>query len=93
MPLIYSNPERYAVALEEGSEGTQGRDPRQMTLEELESVGHPPRPLREAIREKCLDCSGGSIKEIRLCTAVACALWPFRMNKNPFHTRKSTDES
>jgi len=39
-------------------------------------------PLR-AIREKCIDCSGGSTKEVKLCVIPDCPLYPFRLGKNP----------
>ena len=39
-------------------------------------------PLR-AIRRKCIDCCGGSFKEVRLCTSYTCPLFPFRLGKNP----------
>lgn len=39
-------------------------------------------PLR-AIRALCLDCSGGSAREVRLCVIPHCPLYPFRMGKNP----------
>jgi hypothetical protein len=45
---------------------------------------HKKRPLLEAIREKCRDCSGGSLAEIRYCPVTKCALWPYRMGSNPF---------
>jgi hypothetical protein len=51
-------------------------------------------PLK-AIREKCLDCCCWSESEVRLCTAVDCALYYFRMGKNnsPKHKKKElTDE-
>ena len=38
-------------------------------------------PLR-AIREKCLDCCGSSF-EVKSCTVTSCALYPFRLGKNP----------
>ena len=34
-------------------------------------------PLK-AIRNKCLDCSGGMRNEVRLCAMKSCPLWPFR---------------
>ena len=34
---------------------------------------------RKAIRRKCLDCSGGSYKEVRDCPHVECPLHHFRM--------------
>lgn len=39
-------------------------------------------PLK-AIREKCLDCCCGQSTEVRLCTAIKCPLYEFRMGKNP----------
>ena len=39
-------------------------------------------PMR-AIRGKCLDCSGGSTKEVELCKAMDCPLWCFRLGRNP----------
>ena len=39
-------------------------------------------PLK-AIRAKCLECSGGSPKEVRFCPAEDCSLFPFRLGKNP----------
>ena len=32
----------------------------------------------QAIRQNCLDCSGGVKKEVTLCIIVTCPLWPFR---------------
>lgn len=34
---------------------------------------------KQAIKEKCLDCSGGIRAEVRKCTATGCPLWRFRM--------------
>ena len=61
-----------------------GRDPRAMSADDLEQLGHVRvSPLR-ALRAKCLDCCNGSPQEVRLCTAVDCPNWPFRMGKNPW---------
>lgn len=47
----------------------------------------------KAIREFCLDCCGESSSAVKECTAVNCALYPFRLGKNPFRTkREMTDE-
>lgn len=46
----------------------------------------------KAIRLKCLDCSGGSSTEVAQCLLTHCALYPFRLGKNPFHTRVLTEE-
>ena len=37
----------------------------------------------KAMREKCLDCSCWQPKEVRLCTKVDCALYPYRMGTRP----------
>ena len=37
----------------------------------------------KAIRKKCLDCCSGSRKEIRECTVINCALYPYRMGRRP----------
>ena len=37
----------------------------------------------KSIRKKCLDCCCGSRKEVRLCTIVDCALYPYRFGKRP----------
>lgn len=37
----------------------------------------------KAIRQKCLDCSNGSAKEVKQCPASGCPLQPFRLGKNP----------
>ena len=39
-------------------------------------------PLR-AIRAKCLDCSCGSVNEVKLCPITDCSLYPYRLGKNP----------
>lgn len=44
-------------------------------------------PLK-AIRAKCLECCGGSPKEVRLCSDVSCALHPFRSGQKPLLPRR-----
>lgn len=47
----------------------------------------------KAIRDFCLACVGGSPNEVKLCTGVNCALYPFRFGKNPYrNNREMTDE-
>jgi hypothetical protein len=70
-----------------------GRDPREMSREDLAAAGHETTRVLSAIRAKCLDCCCGSIAETRRCTVVRCALWPFRMGTNPFRAeREMSDE-
>jgi len=40
------------------------------------------RPLK-AIRAKCLDCCGGSAREVALCEIEDCPLFPYRFGKRP----------
>jgi len=37
----------------------------------------------KAIRLKCIDCCCGQLKEIKLCTVINCALYPYRMGRRP----------
>ena len=36
-----------------------------------------------AIRLKCVDCSGGSFNEVKLCRVFDCPLWRFRLGRRP----------
>ena len=36
-----------------------------------------------AIRAKCIDCSTGSMKEVRECVMLDCPLYPYRLGKSP----------
>ena len=47
-------------------------------------------PLR-AIRAQCYDCVCGSSKEIELCPAVECPLYPFRFGKRPATMRRKRE--
>ena len=49
-------------------------------------------PLK-AIRAKCLDCSGGHPKEVRLCPVKACQVYEFRMGRNPRRKRRVVSEA
>ena len=46
----------------------------------------------KAIRAFCIDCCGGSSNEVKLCTAPKCALYPFRLGKNPYRTKREMTE-
>lgn len=71
---------------------TRGRDPREMSVEELNELGHHKRSLLSAIRQNCIECCGGYTAEVRRCGAIECPMWPYRMNNNPFVTRQLSDE-
>jgi hypothetical protein len=38
----------------------------------------------KAIRTHCLKCSGGSPKAVAECPSANCALFSFRLGRNPF---------
>jgi hypothetical protein len=49
----------------------------------------------KAIRAHCIDCSGGSLKEVSVCPMTECPLYPFRLGKNTFRKvikKELTDE-
>ena len=46
----------------------------------------------KAIRAKCLDCCYGSSKEVALCTAEKCPLYPFRFGRNPYRQKRELTE-
>ena len=68
-----------------------GRLPRSIKLQDLRLLGHPESPIK-AIRAKCIECSGGSMAEARLCRLTHCALWAFRMGHNPFFGKTDHDD-
>jgi len=82
----------HQIGLEQCDGDDVGRDPRRMSADELTQLGHSRvSPLR-ALRLKCLDCCNDSAQEVRLCTAVGCASWPFRMGKNPWRRKLDPQE-
>lgn len=68
-----------------------GRDPRAVSRDELTAAGHKAMSPLKALRLRCLDCCCGQPAEVRLCTAVACPSWPFRMGRNPWRGEVSEE--
>jgi hypothetical protein len=68
-----------------------GRDPREMTREELRAAGHEPMSALQALRARCLDCCRHQEREVALCPAVDCPAWPFRTGTDPW--RKPASEA
>jgi hypothetical protein len=71
---------------------TEGRDPSELP-KELMLLAYTPAPLLKIIRDKCLDCCCYQPSEIRKCSSVGCALWPYRIGRNPFSNRKGNPAS
>lgn len=40
-------------------------------------------PASKAIRLHCIECSGGSFNEVKVCAIGKCALFPYRFGRNP----------
>lgn len=57
-------------------------------------VSAPERPLdrwatvTKAIRQRCMDCSGGSTFAVRHCPIGDCSVWPRRMGVSPKTLRR-----
>ena len=60
-----------------------GRNPNDLTIEELAEGGHTPRPPAKAIRQFCFQCMGKCWKSVATCGSTECELWPFRMGSRP----------
>jgi len=46
-----------------------------------------------AIRAHCIECSGGSLADVRRCPATSCALFRWRMGKHCSESRLLEDRS
>ena len=46
----------------------------------------------KAIRAKCMDCCCNQVGEVEKCPAEDCPLYPFRMGKNPFRTKREMSD-
>ena len=57
-------------------------------MEEEKVITNPVK----AIRKKCLECCCGQVKEVELCTVTDCALYPFRMGKNPYRRKRTLSD-
>ena len=69
-----------------------GRDPRTISPAEFDASGIWATPVLDAIKAKCVDCSGGSRHEAMLCVAIKCPLWPFRAGTNPFRAKRELSD-
>ena len=72
------------IGLEEHDGNAVGRDPRTLSVDELQQLGHARMSPLKALRQRCVDCCAGSAREVRLCVSVTCPSWPFRMGRNPW---------
>jgi len=79
------------IGLEKRDGYDVGRDPREMSQDDLRQMGHKPMSALKAMRLRCLDCCTFSANEVRLCVAVDCPSWPFRLGKHPWRQPMSAE--
>ena len=60
-----------------------GRNPHNLTIDELEAGGFTPHSATKAIRRHCYECMGESWKCVAECGSFSCVLWPFRTGTRP----------
>ena len=46
----------------------------------------------KAIRAFCLDCCGDNRSFVKDCPSAKCALYPFRLGKNPYRMKRELTE-
>ncbi len=80
-----------ALGLEIENGFAVGKNPRDMSETELAALGHTKTRITKVIRQKCLDCCGNMPSEVRRCVSASCALWPYRMGRNPFYGSGAED--
>jgi hypothetical protein len=80
------------LVFDEVAGGMVGRDPREMTKSDLETLGHEVVPILSVIRAKCLDCCAAQQSEVRRCVSIKCALWPYRMGSNPMRDKREMSD-
>jgi hypothetical protein len=84
------NPTQKAL-LEKRDGWDVGRDPRQVSRDELIAAGHKPTSALNALRARCIDCKAGELSEVRRCAHLDCPAWPYRMGTNPWQSPISAD--
>jgi len=62
-----------------------------MTEDVRDNQDAPTNPVK-AIRLKCRDCTSDQRSEIDNCTVKKCPLYPFRMGKNPYRSKRELTE-
>lgn len=82
------NPAQKAL-LEKRDGWDVGRDPRQVSRDELNAAGHRPMSPLKALRVRCIDCKGGELSGVRRCGHLDCPAWPYRMRTNPWRQEPS----
>jgi hypothetical protein len=83
----FALPTRRGTRIVTGPANTNINLPRDPSATESAHTQTAP-PLLKVMRAKCLDCCAGKAGEVRNCTLDTCALWHYRMGRNPFTNRR-----
>ena len=75
-----------AIDLEARAANREGREV-QLTDAQLASLGHRKRNPLKVIRSFCLQCMGGAAVEVKRCTSPGCALYVYRLGRDPYSRR------
>lgn len=67
-------------------------DPREMTPDDFLRLGVTRTSRGDAVRAMCLQCMGGSPREVLLCASANCPLWPFRMGTDPWREKREMSD-
>ena len=82
----------FSDAIDHGAGAPRGRDPRELTADQLAKLGHAPISPLQALRRTCI-AHLGTAPRVRACTASLCPAWPFRLGKHPYKKKSVlTDE-
>lgn len=60
------------------------------TVEELNELGHFKMNVMKAIKNNCNECMGDD--NPKHCTVKKCALYPYKLGKNPFRVKRVVTE-
>jgi hypothetical protein len=83
---VYKPDDLTALAAQAAAQDEAERDKTDYAaiIEEYKAKIHNPM---SAIRSHCVECSVGSVGEVRKCPRTKCSLWPLRMGTNVYHGR------
>lgn len=81
--MTHASDPRYSGLKIDADGWAVGRDPDELSAEELHAVAGEKKSLLAVIRARCIDCCAGNSAEVRKCVAVSCPNWPYRMGRRP----------
>ena len=88
-----SDKEEFSPIITNPDGSTEGKKPSLLSKDNFEALGHGKLSPLKAIRAHCVECSGDSPAEARMCVTATCPLWPYRLGKNPFRAPRKMSEA